>query len=86
MRLPAPAFCASDWHCRSAPAKPPRSAPFPEPTLVTKNLMFVCCSCKLALELSDSNATITTREKPVVFFIPVLLSIAALALGRGPHS
>ena len=36
---PAPAASASVWQIRSAPSRPPRSAPFPEPALVTKKLM-----------------------------------------------
>src|SRR6266850_1079204 len=34
---PAPTAAASVWQCRSAPAIPPRFAPLPDPTLVTKN-------------------------------------------------
>ena len=34
--LVEPAAVASVWQMRSAPAMPPRSAPFPEPALVTK--------------------------------------------------
>ncbi len=35
--FPGPAAVASAWQCASAPAKPPRFAPSPLPTLVTKN-------------------------------------------------
>src|SRR6185503_11855040 len=46
-----PAFCASALQCASAPSRPPRSAPLPLPTLVTKNDMgpfaaaFFSCAC-----------------------------------------
>src|SRR5215471_10444119 len=44
-RLPAPTACASSWQSRSAPVKPPRSAPLPEPVLVTKKLISACWAC-----------------------------------------
>ena len=34
-----PTAVASAWQCASAPASPPRFAPLPRPTLVTKNVM-----------------------------------------------
>ena len=36
---PAPTAAASCWQCASGPASPPRSPPFPMPTLVTKNVI-----------------------------------------------
>src|SRR5688572_8186706 len=45
VRLPAPAAAASVWQCLSAPLRPPKLAPLPEPTLVTKNVIgFGCCA------------------------------------------
>src|SRR3989441_12492855 len=40
-----PAALASAWQCASAPSRPPRSAPLPLPTLVTKTVMLACCAC-----------------------------------------
>src|SRR5216110_272073 len=37
-----PAALASARQCASAPSRPPRSAPLPLPTLVTKNVMLAC--------------------------------------------
>ena len=37
VRLPAPAAAARVWQILSAPARPPRFAPLPDPALVTKN-------------------------------------------------
>src|SRR5882672_4318842 len=38
----APAALASALQCASAPSRPPRSAPLPLPTLVTKNVILSC--------------------------------------------
>ena len=35
---------------------------------------------------SDSNATVTTRNNRVMFFMVALLSVAALRLSRSPYS
>ena len=37
VRSPAPTAAASFWQWASAPARPPKSAPLPDPVLVTKN-------------------------------------------------
>src|SRR5262245_45473327 len=37
VRLPAPAAAARFWQILSAPARPPRFAPLPDPALVMKN-------------------------------------------------
>src|SRR5882724_4572110 len=73
--LPAPTAWASAWQCLSAPAKPPRSAPLPEPTLVMKKVMLVFGSCELAIKLSDSSTTNTARETHMLVFIVTLLSL-----------
>src|SRR5262245_14701884 len=72
---PAPAACASDWQCRSAPATPPRSPPLPGPLLVRKKLVSADCakaggaattaSAKHAAEVSLTNARIE--------FLPIVL-------------
>src|SRR5688572_10946345 len=41
---PCPAALASAWQCASAPASPPRFAPSPLPTLVTKNDIGCFCA------------------------------------------
>src|SRR5262249_22395248 len=71
--LPAPAFCASVWHWRSAPSRPPRSAPLPGPALVMKKVIFGdwgggCCAW-LAVDASDTAATDATIAKHLVLDI-----------------
>src|SRR5688572_13256501 len=69
VRLPAPALAASDWQWRSAPSMPPRSAPFPVPTLVIKNVI-PCGYCGVT-----QPATAST-EKPAA--IPKVLRIESI--------
>ena len=45
---PAPTALARAWQCWSAPLIPPRSAPFPEPALVMKNVIFSDAFCASA--------------------------------------
>src|SRR5215510_5590362 len=70
---PAPAACASCWQCASAPARPPRSAPLPDPTLVMKKVMLFC-----ACPLPDSDRAISAAEastpKRIAFFMGILHS------------
>src|SRR5688572_20754458 len=54
--LPAPTALASDWQCWSAPARPPRSAPLPDPVLVMKKLIFSDAFC--AMPGSESASSI----------------------------
>src|SRR5262252_6502187 len=71
--LPAPAPCASVWQCRSAPSRPPRSAPLPGPLLVTKKVISGdcggCCCAWLVVEPSDTTATDATSAKHLVLDI-----------------
>src|SRR5207247_1722471 len=52
VQLPAPAAAARVWQCLSAPSRPPKSAPLPDPTLVTKKLIFADCDCASTLRLT----------------------------------
>src|SRR5215470_8703582 len=86
--LPAPAPCASCWQRASAPASPPRSAPLPEPALVTKNVMLgdcgACCACALALSPSVTSATEPNSLNVLVFmFSPP--GYGRPAAGHEPH-
>ena len=65
--VPAPAACASVWQCRSAPSRPPRSAPLPGPALVTKNVMVACCAKRLALVPSAISAPAAAAMQRVLF-------------------
>src|SRR5262249_51573267 len=67
--LPAPAPCASDWQCASAPWRPPRSAPLPEPALVTKNVILFCCACAAPPMPSDSSAADTPMQRFIALFM-----------------
>jgi hypothetical protein len=49
---------------------------------VMKNVILVFCSCELAIQLSDSNTTTTTREKRIRFFIIGLHSFMGLTADR----
>src|SRR5262249_54484835 len=51
---PAPTACARIWQIWAAPERPPRSAPLPEPTLVTKKLMLPAGDCPLAVPPSEA--------------------------------
>src|SRR5262245_19416090 len=73
VRWPAPAASASDWQCRSAPSRPPRSAPLPGPTLLMKKVMAVGCACTGTLRLRDTSTRDTTRGKRIVSCMSVLL-------------
>src|SRR5215470_19549259 len=64
---PAPAACASVWHCWSAPARPPRSAPFPEPALVTKNVMSLCWAWVIVAPPSASSISDPTIDQVSLF-------------------
>src|SRR5206468_10036415 len=64
VRLPAPAAAASAWQCLSAPSRPPKSAPLPDPTLVTKKLMFAACDCAPASIPNPRNAMNATTAQP----------------------
>src|SRR5439155_12314385 len=70
VRLPAPAACASDWQCRSAPSMPPRSPPLPGPALVMKNVMLACCARETAVTLEHTSATDATMQILPALFIP----------------
>ena len=61
---PAPAACASDWQCLSAPSIPPRSAPLPGPALVKKKLADCACAGCAA---KASAATVTRQRHERVF-------------------
>ena len=63
-----PRRAASCWQCRSAPARPPRSAPLPEPTLVTKNDIFACWACAGAKESRVRHATNGAQVRATVMF------------------
>src|SRR5208337_340898 len=54
---------------RSAPAQPPRSAPLPDPALVTKKLIVACCAAALPLDPATSNAENAKTEKRIVEFM-----------------
>src|SRR5437868_2367064 len=62
--LPAPAAVASDWQSLSAPSRPPKSAPLPDPVLVTKKLMFAACDCAPASIPNPRNAMDATTAQP----------------------
>ena len=54
--ISAPLAIASPWQCRSAPSRPPKSAPRPAPALVTKNVMPDCCAFATPPRTSESRA------------------------------
>src|ERR1051326_2966120 len=56
--VPAASASAAQW--RPAPSSPPRSAPFPEPTLVIKNVIggFCCCGDEKPQTTAAANRTI----------------------------
>src|SRR6266542_6461869 len=62
-----PAVCASAAQCASAPSSPPRSAPLPLPTLVTKKVMSACCACAVVL-IPALNTTAETNQPAVGLF------------------
>src|SRR5262249_3293144 len=83
--LPAPAACAKVWHWRSAPSRPPRSAPLPGPVLVMKKVMLGdcgggCCASAAPPRPSDISAADASMNNRVV--ISVLPSLAAPARAR----
>ena len=61
--------CASCWQIRSAPSRPPRSAPLPEPALVTKKVIFACCAEALALAPITIDAANAKTENRIVHFM-----------------
>src|SRR3954463_16324496 len=83
---PAPAASARDWHCRSAPSKPPRSAPLPSPALVTKNVMLGacgggCCVCPAdATSIMAANDAVKARHfvRGIGTLLSVTLSLKAI--------
>jgi predicted dehydrogenase len=77
---PAPAAAASSWQCASAPASPPRSAPFPVPTLVMKKLIPVGSAVCLAGVAHAPTAN--RRPSEVSFLISPLLVSGWLAVKR----
>src|SRR4030095_16130387 len=77
---PAPAAVASAWEGRSAPASPPKSAPFPEPTLVTKNVMFDCCAC--TPQEAPAAMTAITVSLPICAPIVFLLCLTPTRVTR----
>src|SRR5215813_33051 len=54
---------------RSAPAKPPRSAPLPEPALVTKNVVLACCAEAPVTAPNAACAASAKAEKRIVEFM-----------------
>src|SRR5215813_5420808 len=77
---PAPAAWASVWQVLSAPARPPRSAPFPEPALVMKKLMLDACACATAAppsHISASETRIDTHCLLVMSGLPAQYHTAA---------
>src|SRR5688572_2994961 len=73
MSAVAPAALASAAQCRSAPARPPRSAPLPEPTQVTKNVILFCRAIAGAVRAA-SNAMPANILKPL-FIVPSLVAV-----------
>src|SRR5437763_14785135 len=67
-----PALFASALQCASAPSRPPRSAPLPLPTLVTKNVMPACWACTPAVRPSPVNAAAANNRSPILLAIGVL--------------
>ena len=66
MHVPAPAALASDWQWASAPAIPPRSAPLPMPTLVTKKLILAGGDYASAPTLPRDKATAVRNADRIV--------------------
>src|SRR5689334_20545868 len=76
---PRPAAAASDWQCASAPASPPRFAPSPFPTLVTKKDIGcggACCAgcggCATATTAGNAAIAATTTRRVQVIWNPPL--------------
>src|SRR3954470_17731168 len=59
-----PAALASALQCASAPSMPPKSAPLPLPTLVTKNVMSPL-DAVLGLDLSCACAPVTASANAI---------------------
>src|SRR3954467_9563737 len=59
-----PAALASALQCASAPSSPPRSAPLPLPTLVTKNVMSCACTAVLHSAASAAAAIVAFMGAP----------------------
>src|SRR5262245_55108297 len=64
-----PAALARAAQCASAPSSPPRSAPFPLPTLDTKNVMLATWACTEAVAASATIAEAASNEKLSFLFI-----------------
>src|SRR5690349_17734214 len=78
---PAPAALASCWQCLSAPARPPRSAPLPEPALVTKNVILLS-GLNISHALSARTASAARERTRASFFIELLLLISGISILR----
>src|SRR6266516_3296288 len=75
MYLPAPTAVANVRQCLSAPARPPKSAPLPEPVLVTKKVIADCCA--VATPTQSINSTIDASVPNCRVIIGVLHELRA---------
>ena len=50
-------------------ANPPKSAPFPDPTMVMKKVMLFFDSCEFAIQINESSTTRTTSGIQTLFFM-----------------
>src|ERR1700760_4991730 len=82
--LPAPAPAASDWHSRSAPSMPPRSAPLPEPGLVTTSVIVGDCAVCAQAEAATRNAASDAAAMAVLFLIVTFLPACTFRAARMP--
>src|SRR3954471_779001 len=68
-----PAAVASVWQMRSAPAMPPRSAPLPEPALVTKNDIGCAAAAGGCGAVARYEPAVTARANPATSVRTILV-------------